>query len=183
MPLPTPFIVLATANPLESQGVFPLPEAHLDRFLVQLKMGYLSETVERAMIQRIRLDVQTEVKSMLDPGDLTVARLLARQVEVAEDVLAYIVRLGRLTREDDRILVGASPRALISLAAFSQALALLDGRVFVLPDDVKEALYPVLNHRLIYRQDFRLDSDTSDQQALFADIMGRAPVPVERVEA
>ncbi len=182
MSLPTPFIVLATANPLESQGVFPLPEAQLDRFLVQLHMGYLSEEREQEMIRRIRLDQSAEITTILQPNEIDVIKDFVKKIEVTTDLLAYIVRLGRSTRENDRILVGASPRAILALTSYAQALALLYGRTFVIPDDVKEAFYPVMNHRLIYRQDYRLEGEAEAKKALFDELIGNVPVPVEQVE-
>ncbi len=181
MPLPAPFIVLATANPIESHGVFPLPEAQLDRFLVQLQMGYLSEEREQEMIRRIRLEQNAAICTIFQPDEVLAVKEMVKKIEVSADVLEYIVRLDRSTRYNDRILVGASPRAILSHTSYAQALALLDGRSFVIPDDVKEAFYPVMNHRLIYRQDYRLEGEAEAKKVLLDELISNVSVPVEQV--
>lgn len=183
--LDQPFFVMATANPLESQGVFPLPEAQLDRFLVQLRLGYISEAEEIQMVQRIRLNQVTPPSACMDGPSVEEARAAARNIEVAEDVLAYIVRLCRATRNHEEVRLGASPRAVLSLTAFSQALALVAGRSFVLPDDVKEAWKPVMRHRIQLLAGWSPDDVTGTSQVdeLLDGVLGAVDVPGELATA
>ena len=151
-PLPKPFFVLATANPVESQGVFPLPEAELDRFLVQVALGYLSEPLEIDMVRRViaENDGGEAPDAVLSADHLLRLQRLAQRVFVHDDVLRYAVLLARRTRDHDQIALGASPRSAVWLVRLAQALALISGRHFVTPDDVQEAFLPVMRHRLVF---------------------------------
>lgn len=179
--LATPFFVMASANPLESQGVFPLPEAQLDRFLTQLRLGYLEEDEEIAMIERIRLGDPQLVSQVATAEDLAEAREAARKVTLAPDLLRYIVRLCRATRQHERVALGASPRAELGLTAFAQALALLDGRAFALPDDVKEAWLPVMRHRVQTHVDWKAGQGGDEATETLTAILEQIPVPAELV--
>jgi len=154
-PLATPFFVMATANPIESQGVFPLPEAQLDRFLVRLRLGYTTEDEEISMVQQMRLKQAPTLTPVFQPEDLPAILKHVSQVTVSADAVRYIVRLCRATREHEGVELGASPRAVLALTAFAQALALLSNRSYVTPDDVQEAWLPVLQHRVKAHMEWR----------------------------
>lgn len=177
--LESPFLVLASANPIESQGVFPLPEAQLDRFLTQLRLGYLSEDEELAMIGRIRLGEPEQVFPVMSPEELLAAREAARAVTTAPDLLRYIVRLCRATRDHERVALGASPRAEIGLTALAQALALIEGRAYVLPDDVKTAWFPVMRHRVRTHVDWQGAPDEDEVGEVLKAVLEQTPVPAE----
>lgn len=176
--LPDPFFVLATQNPVELKGTFPLPEAQLDRFLLRLRMGYPTEDEETAMLSRFRAgDPLAEVRAVCTPESLTAARLAARQVHVAADVAAYMVALARATRETPLLRLGASPRASLALLHAAQAWAALEGRDFVTPDDVQALAVPVLAHRLILSRDAAVERREPDE--VLADVVTAVPVPAE----
>ncbi|MBF8378890.1 MoxR family ATPase [Alicyclobacillus mali] len=178
-PLPRPFFVLATANPVESQGVFPLPEAELDRFLVQVSLGYLPESLEMDMVKRVIAeapDVQPP-DPVLDAERLVQLQRLAQNIFVHDDVLRYAVSLARRTRHHDQISLGASPRSAVWLVRLAQALALLAGRHFVTPDDIQEAFLPVMRHRLVFDIAW---ADREERDRLLESILGDTAVPHER---
>src|SRR5690348_15397534 len=156
-PLPRPFLVLATQNPIELEGTFPLPEAQLDRFLLRLSIGYPADSEEKEMVRRFRsgspLD---ELPAVLGVSELVAMQRAVRQVHVADAVEDYIVRLVRATRLHAALELGASPRATLALYRSAQALAALKGRGFVLPDDVKRLAASVLTHRIIASGQARL---------------------------
>jgi MoxR-like ATPase len=180
--LPRPFFVLATANPVESQGVFPLPEAQLDRFLVQLKLGYVTETEEIEMVRRQESGRGGIVSSVMTADELILAQQLLSKVTIADDVLQYLVRMCRKTRERSDVMLGASPRAVIALTKFSQALAMLENRDFVTPDDVREAWFPVLRHRLRL-ESWDIDRGSVAAEKILQQVLDAEPVPSEFVEA
>src|SRR5579859_1785451 len=176
-PLPRPFVVLATQNPVELEGTFPLPEAQLDRFLMRLSLGYPSETDEDALVARgAALSAQA-----LDPVVSTLEVLEAvresGRVRAHEDVRRYVVRVARATRTDPDVRLGASPRATLALYRACQAWAAIHGRDFVLPDDVKHLAVPVLAHRLMISLEARLRG--RDAAAIVESILDSLPVPVE----
>ena len=153
-PLPRPFLVLATQNPVELKGTFPLPEAQLDRFLLRMRMGYPDEDEERAMLERFRVaDPLAAVSPVAGGDEVLAARDAMRAVFVSADVEGYVVALVRATRESSEVQLGASPRAALALMRAAQAAALLDGRDFVTPDDVRGLAVPVLAHRLTLTRD------------------------------
>ncbi len=152
-PLPRPFLVLATENPLELEGTYPLPEAQVDRFLLRLRVGYPSADEERGILERRRARKMENV-TVAGATTLTQFQELQRAVEEVEleaSVAGYIVDLVRATRADTRAEVGASPRGSLALQKLSRAKALLDGRDFVLPDDVKSLALPALAHRVLVK--------------------------------
>jgi MoxR-like ATPase len=177
--LPKPFFVIATANPVESQGVFPLPEAQLDRFLVQLKLGYVSVEDEIEMVRRIAFEEPVELDVVLTEDQILTAQQEVRKITVNDDILHYIVELCRKTRNHDQVLLGASPRAVIALTQYAQALAYIAQREFVIPDDVKRAFTPVMSHRLQLNIDWMGD-DGANQ--VIEDTLGSVSVPNERAE-
>jgi len=176
--LERPFLVLATQNPIELEGTFPLPEAQVDRFLMRLAMGYPDKDEERAILRRFRVEDPLESLTPVVSGEEAVALAAAcREVYVHEAVEEYIVALVRATRTSEELALGASPRGSLALYQTSQALAALEGRDYVLPDDVQRLVIPVLAHRLIPGAKMRLRGE-SPQHVLEA-IVERVPVPVE----
>ena len=152
-PLPQPFIVLATDNPIEYEGTYPLPEAQLDRFGMRVRIGYLPPADEVEMLsRRISRGVQEPtVRQVLDAETLLEMRAAVESVSVEPDVLDYVVRIVAATRNDKDVLVGGSPRASLALLQLARAQAMLDRRDYVIPEDVKALAVPVLSHRLSLR--------------------------------
>jgi MoxR-like ATPase len=152
-PLPQPFVVLATDNPIEYEGTYELPEAQLDRFLLRLRLGYLDSSDEAAMLQR-RLDRRAEnatIEQVTDAAELLAMRASLEDVTVSPDVIDYVVSLVRATREHRQIQVGASPRGGLALIQLARGQALLQLRDYVIPDDVKSVAVPALAHRITLR--------------------------------
>ncbi|HEX4246636.1 MAG TPA: MoxR family ATPase [Pseudonocardia sp.] len=152
-PLPQPFIVLATDNPIEYEGTYPLPEAQLDRFGMRVRIGYLPASDEVEMLSRriSRGAQEPTVRQVLDAETLLQMRAAVESVSVEQDVLDYVVRIVAATRDDKDVLVGASPRASLALLQLARAQAMLDRRDYVIPEDVKALAVPVLSHRLSLR--------------------------------
>jgi MoxR-like ATPase len=177
-PIPSPFLVLATQNPIELEGTFALPEAQLDRFLVRIALGYPDEADERAIARRYREagEPLEAVRTVLEPAALPELRDAARRVIVSDEVEGYVVRIVRATRQHADLQLGASPRASVALYRASQARALLDGRDFVLPDDVAALAGPVLTHRLIVDVDRELRGATAID--VIAEVLGQVDVGV-----
>jgi len=152
-PLPQPFVVLATDNPIEYEGTYELPEAQLDRFLLRLRLGYLDSSEEAAMLQR-RLDRRAEnaaVEQVTDAAELLAMRASLEDVTVSPDVVDYVVELVRATRGHRQIQVGASPRGGLALIQLARGQAVLQQRDYVIPDDVKNVAVPALAHRITLR--------------------------------
>jgi MoxR-like ATPase len=175
--LPSPFLVLATQNPIELEGTFVLPEAQLDRFILRVRLGYPDEAEERSIAGRY--DAAPEPLDALH-AVIAADRMAAlvdevRAIHVSADVEAYIVRLVRATRGHAAITLGASPRASVALHRASQAAAWLSGRAFVLPDDVQALYVPVIAHRLIVDVDRQLRGVQAEQ--ILAEILAAVPAP------
>ncbi len=152
-PLERPFLVMATQNPIELEGTYPLPEAQVDRFLLRLTVGYPTAGEERAILARRRL-AKTELQpppAVLAPGEFRGLQTAVENVSITPALEGYIVDLVSATRADPRVEVGASPRGSLALAKLSRAKALLEGRDFVLPDDVKSLALPALAHRIVIK--------------------------------
>ncbi len=176
-PLPRPFVVLATQNPVELEGTFPLPEAQLDRFLMRLSLGYPTQDDEEALVAR-GASISTEVVSAVVSGQEVLSAVAeASQVRLHEDVRRYLVQVTRATRADADVRLGASPRATLALQRASQAWAAMQGRDFVVPDDIKYLAVPVLAHRLIASLEARLRG--RDAASIVDAILDTLPVPVE----
>ena len=176
--LPEPFLVLATQNPIELEGTFPLPEAQLDRFLLRVRPGYPSLEEEDAMLRRFeRDDPLARLAPVVGERDILGLQQQREDVLVGDVVRAYLLEVVRTTRQDKRLLLGASPRAALALHRASQARALLSGRGFALPDDVKELAPAVLAHRLVLAPEARLHGDTAD--GVVRRILETVAVPVE----
>ena len=177
-PLARPFLVLATQNPIELEGTFPLPEAQLDRFLMRLNLGYPNRDQERAILHRFRGQAQPEALApVLSSDDLLGLIRDSRAVSMHPALEDYILSLVSATRRHDALDLGASPRATLALYHTSQALAAIRGRSYVLPDDVQALLQPVLAHRLVPSSKPRLRGETS--RSILQAIAAQVPVPVE----
>jgi MoxR-like ATPase len=180
-PLPRPFMVLATQNPVELKGTFPLPEAQLDRFLLRLRMGYPSSEDETLMLARFRTgDPLAEVRAVAVADALPAARAEVRAVHVADDIASYVVALTRATRETPLLKLGASPRASLALQHAAQAAAAISGRDYVTPDDVQDLIAPVLAHRLLLARDAVIDRRDPDD--VLREVVATVPVPAEARE-
>jgi MoxR-like ATPase len=176
--LPRPFLVLATQNPIELEGTFPLPEAQVDRFLMRLSMGYPEAGEERAILRRFReVDPLDTLEPVVSASQVEQVIPLCRQVFVHELLEEYMVALVQATRENEDLSLGASPRGTMALYRTSQALAATQGRGYVLPDDIQHVAASVLVHRLILSAQTRLRGRSVNE--LFAETMAKVPVPVE----
>jgi MoxR-like ATPase len=170
--LDDPFLVLATQNPIEQEGTYPLPEAQLDRFLLKIKIGYPSKEEEKEIVERIAVAGEPKIKAVVDPSDIVKARELCKGIYIDKKIKDYIVDLVFATREPEKyglkdlqglIRFGASPRASINLTTASRALAFLKRRGFVIPEDVKELAADVLRHRIILTYEAEAEEVTTDQ--------------------
>jgi MoxR-like ATPase len=178
--MPRPFIVLATQNPIEMEGTFPLPEAQLDRFMLRLAVGYPSqEEEERIILSQDHGHPLDQLEPVMPAEDVLAWRAAAQDVHVAPELRRYITQLVRSTREHDQIDLGVSPRGSLALYRGAQALALLRGRSFVTPDDVKILAPAVLAHRVVPSADARLRGRTAEE--LIHEVTHLIPVPVEAV--
>ena len=177
-PLPRPFLVMATQNPIELEGTFPLPEAQLDRFLLKIQIGYPSVEDDRLILSRFKSsDPLDELTPAISSDELIQMQKACREVHVAADVEDYVVRVIHATREHASIELGASPRAMLALYNASQALAALRGRSFVTPDDIKYMVTPVLIHRIIPKSESRLRGYKAEPT--IKEIIDSVFVPVE----
>jgi MoxR-like ATPase len=162
-PLPKPFLVLATQNPVEQAGTFPLPEAQLDRFLLKLRMDYPNEDAERLVIRgNLRGLEVTHARSVSSTEEIIAMQELAQNVVLPEPIETYIVKIINATREEPSLLLGASPRASIALARAAQVLAAADARSTIYPEDVRALLRPVLAHRIMLTPDAILRGESVD---------------------
>jgi MoxR-like ATPase len=173
--MPRPFLVLATQNPIEYEGTFPLPEAQLDRFLLRLRLGYPSFDEERLIVERAKQPPLEDLQQVISSEEVLGLQRDVRQVHVDSSIQDYIVMLVQATREHKDIYLGASPRGSISLYRTSQALAMIRGRDYVIPDDVKEMAPLVLSHRLIVKPEAQLRGAGAEQ--LVSEVMAQVRVP------
>ena len=161
--LEEPFLVLATQNPIESEGTYPLPEAQLDRFLLKVHVGYPSRNEEKEILLRMSAGIPIEVEPRLSPADILAARTAVRAVQLDQRLVDYIVDLVRSTRETNPLVAfGASPRASIALAQASRAMAFLRGRAFVVPEDVQAVAADVMRHRIVLTFEAEAEDVTAD---------------------
>lgn len=175
--LPKPFFVLATQNPIEYEGTFPLPEAQLDRFLMKLSMGYPKMDEEVDLLKRIELQHPIEeLQEVIDAQQLLELQRKVREVHIEDSLRQYIVDITHATREHHAVYLGASPRGSIALMRTSQAIAFLRGRDYVIPDDIRELAYYTLIHRIILKSESRLSGLTVEQ--VLKDVLSRIRVPV-----
>ena len=176
--LPRPFMVLATQNPIEQEGTFPLPEAQLDRFLIKIKIGYPSAEDDKKLLARFRQDDPLDdLKPVVSAEELMWMQAACREVHVAADVEDYIIRLVHATREHASLQLGASPRAMLALYHTSQVMAALRGRSYVIPDDVKYLTVCTLSHRIIPKAESSLRGNSAEQA--LKEIIDSVSVPVE----
>ncbi|WNQ09979.1 MoxR family ATPase [Paenibacillus aurantius] len=176
--LERPFLVMATQNPIDNQGTFPLPEAQLDRFLVRIRMGYPSTEEALAILTRFSgANPMDGLQPAADRADLAEAQKEIGRIRVAEDLLRYIVAIVEATRTHPEVALGVSPRGSQALLKASQAYAVLRGRDYVLPDDVKAVAKPVLAHRLLCRQQIR--SGPAPAEAVVDSVLRATAVPAE----
>ena len=176
--LPRPFLLIATQNPIELEGTFPLPEAQLDRFLLRARIGYPSEDEEEAILSRFQQENPLEnLSSVIDGSELLNLHKLCRQVYIEDSIRSYVTAITRATRSHQDIELGASPRASLGLHLASQALAAIRGRGYVIPDDVKYLAVPALAHRLIAKAEAWLRGQSAE--GIIGEILSTVPVPVE----
>lgn len=176
-PLESPFFVMATQNPVELEGTYPLPFAQMDRFMIRLSIGYLDKESEVEMLrQQQTTDPLDRVEPVMDCQTLARIHAAVRQVTIDESLLGYLVEIVHATRATDSLEYGASPRGSLDLQLFSQATALLHGRDYVLPDDIKQSARLILPHRLIARKGTR--SVTVSARTVIDHIVDSVPVPI-----
>jgi MoxR-like ATPase len=176
--LPRPFLVMATQNPIELEGTFPLPEAQIDRFLLRIVMGYPSENEENSILERYRTTTQIpELQPVITSAEILQLQTERMNIRVEDSVRNYVVRIARATREHNEIQLGASPRASLALYHSAQAWAGIHGRDYVLPDDIKIMAPHVFTHRLMVSPQAQLRGRQPNQ--LVSDIVDSVPVPVE----
>ena len=178
IPLPQPFVVIATQNPIEYEGTFPLPEAQLDRFIMKLPVGYPSPEEEEDILRqrRERQRDEFDLRQVTDAEELLAMRQAVECIHVDHDIDRYIVALANATRRHRQVAVGASPRGSLALLKLSRAQAALHGRGYVLPDDVKLFVKPALVHRLTLEPDLWMRPRAADE--ILASILQTVPVPV-----
>ncbi len=179
--LPEPFMLIATQNPVEYEGTYPLPEAQLDRFMMKLRVGYIPQKFENMLLQKYNSGFDASnlessgIRAVCDFGDLKKCREEIRKVRVEDAIINYITSIIRATRNSPALLLGASPRASVYLMLAAKAYAALQGRDYVMPDDIKDMALPVLRHRLIIRPEARVDDVSSDN--IIMKILDRIEVP------
>lgn len=179
LPLSDVFFVMATMNPIEFQGTFPLPEAQIDRFLMKLHLGYPSEAAERQVVERVCGGENREKpQTVASLDDVAAARAEADKVYISPAMRDYIVALVRATREQEKIRLGASPRGVVAMTKAARAYAAILGRDYVLPDDVKQLAVPVLAHRLMLQSQSSVRLSQSSE-ALIGVLLSKVPVPTE----
>ncbi|HEY3313450.1 MAG TPA: MoxR family ATPase [Anaerolineales bacterium] len=178
--LPEPFVVLATQNPIEYEGTFPLPEAQLDRFMVKLTVGYPSLEDEKEILTRRRSRQVEEVilQPVTSAEQVLEMRRVIETIHVDGDLELYIARLVHETRSDRRVAVGASPRASLAFLKMARARAALQGRTYILPDDIKVFALPILSHRLIMQPEYWMGRRVAEE--VIAEVLTKVPVPVVR---
>ncbi len=175
--LTEPYVVMATQNPVEQEGTYPLPEAQMDRFLMKLSMGYPSRADETEILRRRqeRRSDGHEIKAVTSPKQIVTMQNIVEHVQVDRELMAYMTEIVWRTREDDRVQVGSSPRGSEALLKLTRARAALNSRTYVIPDDIKELVYPSLHHRLILKPEPRIKGVTAED--VLDDILEETPVP------
>jgi len=175
-----PFFVLATQNPIEYEGTYPLPEAQIDRFLMKLSVGYPTESEEQEILNRMEHGNIRDIKvqKIVTPIEILEMQKSIRDVHIGKDIIAYIVKLVQASRLEQRVEVGISPRGSIALFKLSKAHAAFYGRDYVVPDDVKNVIFPALCHRIILKPEARVSGVKPED--VINDILVRTPIPMER---
>ena len=175
--LSEPFIVLATQNPVETYGTFPLPEAQLDRFLMRISMGYPSMEEEKVILRQTLGNMLETLSSVVSEEELMPLIAEVKEVKCTDEVLSYLLHVVRATREDEEITMGVSPRGSIALFRASQVSAAFDGRDYMMPEDVKKMAPYVLNHRIVCEDAYGVSSAMSKIE----ELLTKVPVPLEEV--
>ncbi len=175
--LSLPFMVLATQNPIETFGTFPLPEAQLDRFMIRLSLGYPQKEEEKRIVEADRFDPLSQVRPIITSDQIDQLIALPPTVAIHEEVMDYLLDITRMTRTEDNIQTGVSPRGSIALAKLARVMAAMEGRDYVLPEDIKYLAPYVLNHRVISRNRHTVAS----AQNLIDQIVSQVRVPLEAV--
>jgi len=175
--LEKPFLVLATQNPIEYEGTYPLPEAQIDRFFMRLSVGYPSESEEQEILKRMEQGdiIDIKVNAVVGPTEILAMQNTIQNVYIDKDIQRYIVKLVQSTRNESRVEVGISPRGSIALFKLSKAHAAFNGRDYVVPDDVKNVILPALSHRLILKAEARVRGVQPDN--VIKEIVSKTPVP------
>jgi len=175
-PLPRPFMVLATQNPIEHHGTYPLPESQLDRFLMRIEIGYPDPAAEREILKRFSNgNRHRAAEQVLDPTEVRLLQEESRKVHIDDSIVDYMIRIVNRTREHPEIELGISPRGTSALFRATQALAMIDGRAFVIPDDIKKLAHSVFEHRLVLlRSGARARADA---KTVLAEIIDQTSVP------
>ena len=176
--LPAPFITMATQNPIEQEGTYPLPEAQMDRFMMKMSMGYPDRQEEKSILQRRKLRGRDDydIEPITSPKKVVAMQKALETVHVDTAILSYIVELVHRTREDHRVITGASPRASQSLFKTARASAAIDGRDYVIPDDIKAVALQVVSHRIVLKPESKIRGVTG--QHIMRKILSEVPVPV-----
>lgn len=175
-PLPHPFLVMATQNPIELEGTFPLPEAQLDRFLLKVRLGYPDKEEEIAILERFQeKDPLLELEAVANPGQIVELQHSRKRIRISPPVKEYITNIVRATSNNTSLRLGASPRGSLGLMRAGQALAALREREYVLPDDIKSLAVPVLTHRLILKEEEQMRGEAAEH--FLEEIISQIPVP------
>jgi MoxR-like ATPase len=179
-PLPRPFMVVATQNPIEHHGTYPLPESQLDRFLLRIKMGYPENDAEKEILRRHGNVFDTEaIQPIMQVEDILEAQLVVGEIRVEESLLDYIMAIVDATRHSEFLLIGASPRGSLALRRAAQARAYFEGREYCIPDDIKQLVLPVLAHRVVVSSKYSSPYKRSEEaEAILAEILRSIEVPL-----
>lgn len=175
-PLPKPFFLIATQNPIELEGTFPLPEAQLDRFLIKINIGYPNEEEEISILKRFQKDDPLiSLKPVATPKQIITMKQMCKKITLSSSVHKYIIDIISSTRNNKKLRFGVSPRGSLGLMRAAQGLAAIKGRNYVIPDDVKELIKPVLAHRIILNEEEKLRGETPEN--ILEEIISQTPVP------
>jgi MoxR-like ATPase len=179
-PLPRPFMVLATQNPIEHHGTYPLPESQLDRFLMRIEVGYPDAAAEKEILKRFTNNKrQSMTEAVLTPSEVIFLQDESRKIHIDEPIIDYMIKIVNRTREHPEVELGVSPRGTAALFRAAQSLAMLEGRSYIIPDDVKKLVHPVFEHRLVMgRGSSRTRAHAvADAKSLLTEILSQIPVP------
>ncbi len=178
-PLPRPFMVLATQNPIEHHGTYPLPESQLDRFLMRIEVGYPDAAAEKEILKRFSNgNHQRATEAILTPSEVLALQVESRKIHIDEPIVDYMIQLVNRTRQHQEIELGISPRGTAALFRATQARAMVDGRGFVIPDDVKKLVHSVFEHRLVMGRSSRTRTHaTAQAKTVLAEIIAQTPIP------
>ena len=177
-PLPQPFLVIATQNPVEHHGTYPLPESQLDRFLMRIEIGYPDPVAEKEILKRFsNSNRQATTEAVLTPSEVLFLQDESRKIRVDESIVDYMIQIVNRTRQHPEIELGISPRGTAALFRATQALAMTEGRSFVIPDDVKKLVHPVFEHRLVMGHSSRGRTHAVDTKTILVEIITQTPVP------